>query len=543
MKSIIVFVLPVVLMMAPAVADARADPHVIAALDRLEGLAPSVAGQSTCATTDILRVRAAWHDLDPADQDRLDAALGGVGDEERGGGMACFATLPNVAESDHFTVQWGDAGGTSESAANHLLVALESARTIYLAAGYAEPFGNPSIQVPFYLGNSGSGAPSIDFDGAYTTVCSSYQHAYGVLSSIEFNDDTANTGAHELFHAVQMGSPNPYSVDSFYWEASAVWAEELARPDLNIYAWSLPYYTGHTELALNYGGSGEVGLLHESAMFILPAYIEQHAPGGPQALVDVWNGASGDLEDRLEASWTAQGFDTSFEREFGAFTAFSSVMAYEDQPIYDSARIQPWRVLDSNDEVEGEVAPGHFGSHYYQLDLADDDVGAGRTRIRLSLDGRGPSWILALNRSSDGDAALPTVVLSDDDGLAVIEADDVGTLYSEAWIVVTCSRNSCAPYDLTVRMVEQTEQPDDDDDSAGDDDDSTGDDDDSATLWDDQYSDLDADGGSGGSNQSGGCSCSDAARTGTLRPLLLLTLVLLPGRRRRGRIAPAAVGR
>ena len=470
MKSIFLFVLPAAVLLVPVVSSAQADDHIRAALDRLEGSTPG-AGPFTCATTDILDVRAAWTDLDQADRDRFNTVLGGAGDGERGGGMACFATLPNVVESDHFTVQWGNAGGTSETAANYLLDALEDARTKYLGAGYAEPFGNPDIKVPFYLANSGSGAPSIDFNGGYTTICDSYQHAYVVMSSIQADNSTVDVGVHELFHAVQMGSPNPYGVDSFYWEATAVWAEDFVQPDLNIYAWFLPYYTNYTDLALDYETGSEVGFMHQYAMFIFPTYIDEYAPGGPQALVDVWNAADGDMEDRLEASWIEQGFDTTFDREFGGFTAYSSVMDYVDQLTYNPNRIQPWEVLDPGDEVEGETPPSRFGSHYYRVDPDGDDADAGLTKIRVSLDGDGPSWVLALNRSTDGDTALPTVVVANAEGVAEIEAIDFGTWYEEAWVVVTCSRATCTPYDLSIEVVEQTEEPGSDLDPGDDDDD------------------------------------------------------------------------
>lgn len=473
MKSLTLLVLSAALLLPPAAASALEDAHLSHALDRLEGDLESSA-PFTCATTDILDLRAAWPELDPADRERFNTVIGGGGDQERGGGMPCFQMLPNVVESDHFTVQWGNGASLSDSAANHLLDALEDARQKYLDAGYAEPFGNPDIKVPFYLANSGSGAPGIDFSGGYTTVCNSYQHAYVALSSIEVSDSTIDVGVHELFHAVQMGSPNPYGVDSFYWESTAVWAEDFVQPDLNIYAWFLPYYTNYTDLALDYETGSEVGFMHQYAMFIFPTYIDEYSPGGPQALVDVWNGADGDLETRLETSWTDQGFDTTFDREFGGFTAYSSVMDYEDQATYNSNRIQPWEVLDPGDEVEDETAPSRFGSHYYRFDPDDEDVDAGRTKIRVSFDGDGPSWVVALNRSTDGNTALPTVAISDAEGLVEIEAIDVGTWYEEAWVVVTCSRSSCNPYDLTIEAVDQTEDPGSDLDPGDDDDDDDG---------------------------------------------------------------------
>ena len=63
------------------------------------------------------------------------------------------------------------------------------------------------------------------------------------------------------------------------------------------------------------------------------------------------------------------------------------------------------------------------------------------------------------------------MVVANSDGLAEIEAIDVGTLYEEAWVVVTCARQSCPDYDLTVEMIEQTEEPGSDINPGDDDDD------------------------------------------------------------------------
>lgn len=459
--------LAIALPASTAAQDARS---IDLALDRLEG-ATVPGAPFSCGTTDVMRVQAAWPDLDAQQSWRFRRVLGGPQGEGRGGeargGVPCFYELSHSVESDHFSVQWGSYGGTDETAAQHLLDAAEAARQVYLDAGYAEPFGNPDVKVPFYLGNSGPDAPGIDFSGGYTTVCASYQHAYVVLSDIDVSNSTVDVGNHELFHTVQMGSPDPYSVDEFWWEATAVWAEDLSRPDLDIYAWFLPYYTNNTQLAMDLVGYDEIGFLHQYAMFILPTYIDEYSPGGPQALVDVWNGSGGGLIDRLESSWAGQQIDTSFDREFGGFGAAASVMDFEDQAIY--SRIPPWEVIEPPATVEGETAPQRYGTHYYRVDPSEDDIDAGNTKILVHLDGGGPSWVLALNRSSDGSTALPTVVIADSDGQADAVGIDVGTLYSETWLAVSCTRQSCASYDLDVEVVLQTEDPGSDVDPPDDD--------------------------------------------------------------------------
>lgn len=387
------------------------------------------------------------------------------------GVLPCFHELPNRVESDHFSVQWGSNGGTSEAAAQGLLDELEFARQVYLDSGYSEPAGvADGYRVPFYLGNSGPGAPGINFSGGYTTMCGSYQHAYVVMSSIEQTNSTLDVANHELFHAVQMGSPDAYNVDGFYWESSATWAEDLVEPDFNIYQWFLPSYTNHTEWALDYEGQGSNdAFLHRYAMFILPSFIDEHSPSGPEVLVQVWSGPGASLSEKLNLAWQGLAHDTDFDREFGRFTAHVAVMDFEDHQVYEPYAVPPRETLQPPAQVDG--SPQRYGSHFYRVDPSSSDVDDGHTKLRVVLEGGSDDWIVAISRSPEGLTALPTVVVADDDGHAVAKAIDVGTLYDETWVIVT-STSSNGSYTMDVELVEQTEPPGSDiDPPEGDDDD------------------------------------------------------------------------
>ncbi len=389
------------------------------------------------------------------------------------GVLPCFHELPNRVESDHFSVQWGSNGGTSESAAQAMLEELEYARSVYLEAGYAEPAGvGDGYKVPFYLGNSGPGSPGINFPGGYTTMCGSYQHAYVVMSGIENSNGSKDVANHELFHAVQMGSPAPYDVDQFYWEASATWAEDLVEPDFNIYQWFLPSYTNHTEWALDFQGQGSNDeFLHPYAMFIFPTFIDEHAPSGPEVLVQVWSEPGGGLVDKMETAWQGFAHDTSFPLEFGRFTAYVSVMEFEDRAVYEPNAVPPRSVIEPPRQVDG--SPDWYGSHFYRVEPSGDDIDDDHTKMRLVLDGGSSDWVVAISRSPDGTTTIPTIGLSDDGDLT-LEAIDVGTLYDETWVIVT-SIDGSGSYTLDVEMVEQTEPPGSDiDPPDGDDDDDDG---------------------------------------------------------------------
>jgi hypothetical protein len=379
--------------------------------------------------------------------------------EERGT-TQCGLELSNRVESEHFSVEWGPAGGTSIATAEYLLDGLEATRTVFLDGGYAEPAGNSDgYRVPFYLGNSGGGAPTINFNGGYTTVCSDFEHAYVVMSSIEQTIGTLDVANHELFHAVQMGSPNPYSVEGFYWEASATWAEEFAEPTFNQYQWFLPAYTNHTNWAIDHQDSSQDGFLHRYAMFILPMYLYESSPSGPEVLQRVWNGSGSGLVERLDTAWRDFAHDTTFKEQFGAFTAHVSTMDFVDGDLYDFAPVPPREVFEGDAELTDVIAPRWFGAHFYRVRLDEDDREAGRTKLRVSFDGTDSGWVVAINRSPDGREAIPTMVLADEDGVASVSVIDVGTLYDETWVIVTSTQTEAPNYDLTITFVDQTEEP------------------------------------------------------------------------------------
>jgi len=372
------------------------------------------------------------------------------GDGERGG-VPSFWNLVNSVESDHFKVQWGDAAVVDTEDVDWLLQHLEDARLAFLEAGYHQPLGNPTYKIPVYLGNSGGGSPSIDFSGGYATACNSFEHSYFVLSSLSVSlaRDVAN---HELFHTVQFGSPSPYSVDDFYWEASAVWAEKLAEPTYTAYSYLLPAYTNNTSwpLSLDDEIASTDGFLHKYAMFILPMYIEEFSPEGPEALLEVWNGGGDGLASRLNAFWETAEVDTDFDQEFGHFTSHVTVMDFDHQSAYLPYAVPPRAVIEENSPHEMSTSPELYGSHYFRVDNAVE--GATLTGLQLDFEGP-PGWIVSLSRSGDDRVLASQVGISDGEGELTLQADDPDGLAAESWVVVSNASGESGDYALTVQLV------------------------------------------------------------------------------------------
>jgi hypothetical protein len=372
------------------------------------------------------------------------------GSDERGG-VACFWNLVNSVESEHFDVQWGESAVVDPGEVDWLLEHLEDARSAFLDAGYGQPLGNPDYKLPVYLGNSGGGSPSIDFAGGYASVCDSFSHAYLVLSSFAISS-TAHIANHELFHTVQFGSSDPYDVEGYFFESSAVWAEKLAEPEYSAYSGLLPAYTQHTDWPL--GLSNEIassdGFLHKYAMFILPMYIEEFAPEGPEALLNVWNGEGNGLLSRLNSVWEQSDSNTDFREQFGHFTSQVSVMDFEHQAAYLPYGVPARATLEVGATHDETNSPELYGSHYYKLDEAEE--GGDLSRLRIHFKGP-PGWVVAVSRSADERVLTSTVGVADDKGIATVDGPDPGGLADESWIVVSNAVGDSGDYELRLELL------------------------------------------------------------------------------------------
>ena len=441
------------------------------ALLQLEGRL-SAPGPWQCGVPSLLTLeRAASGLVGPGEVERLAAVLSPPGMEsaregEARGVVPCGYVLDEVVESDHFLITWGHGGPayTTTVAAENLLVGLESARLAYLDAGYPEAQGNPGTKIPVYLGNSGSGAPGINFDGAYTTTCASYEHAYVVTSFIDDSATTIDVMNHELFHAVQFNTANQWTMDPFYFEGSAVWAEDLAAPDLNLYAWFLSYYTSYPDLALDYQAGDELGFLHPYATFIVPMGIQDWSPQGSEVLRRVWVEEDGALPDRFDSAFEAVNAETDFATEFGRIAAKTTAMDFHDRAIYGT-RPAIRQTFNNDAEVLGVDAPDWYGTHHYALQAPE-----GQTKVQVTFEGGDDAYLLALARG-DGTTVNETVEKVDEDGRGTIVGIDLGTVHTTATLVVLRTRRAGDAYDLQVEFLEQEEDPgsdlDSDDDGGG----------------------------------------------------------------------------
>lgn len=91
--------------------------------------------------------------------------------------------------------------------------------------------------------------------------------------------------AHEFAHAVQFAVRDWYDMgdtEGWYWEASAEWLAEIARPEMNTYAWSSQYYA-----AAPHADHHSTGGYHQYGMCVLNAYLDEYWIGS-EGFRDIW---------------------------------------------------------------------------------------------------------------------------------------------------------------------------------------------------------------------------------------------------------------
>ncbi len=181
-------------------------------------------------------------------------------------------------ETDHTVVKWGPAVDPTPEQLELLGEDLELAWAHQVdELGWLPPAGSEAFKLNVYIGNSGGGAPEIDFSGGYVWV-DPENFAFITLSpdSLELYDlgiGAASLVAHEFNHTLQIrnsafseGRHGP-----FLWEATASWAAEKT-----LQAPPSPYWGGfllHPHLALDshaiFGDDVErEGRQYDTALFV-----------------------------------------------------------------------------------------------------------------------------------------------------------------------------------------------------------------------------------------------------------------------------------
>jgi hypothetical protein len=285
-------------------------------------------------------------------------------------------------DTAHFSIQW-DTPDLAPGVVDQIAADMEAAWTgLVDEQGWDAPVSSDTYLLTVILDPDlgGTGLTYTELDPAFPEgvpvifINSTWASEEQFMSSL---------CAHEFAHAVQFSVRDWYvgdETEAWYWEASAEWQAELARPEMDTYAWSSQWYA-EAPHADHWSTSG----YHQYGMFLLNAYLDEHAIGS-DGFRDLWLDNQGlqwdqEIEDAVgeEAAWIWAGFSIAYVTGQLA----ESHLYWEPLTVDGSTSLQGW-----------------LGTHYIPLEQTSGwinlDAGVGA----LS---RGDGWVVF-----EGGAEIPT---------------------------------------------------------------------------------------------------------------------------------------
>ncbi len=204
--------------------------------------------------------------------------------------------------------------------------------------GYPAPTNTNEYLLDIYLGNTGDGAPDINFLGAYTTMYETSPYmSYIVIHPdiISFNPVSQEIAAHEFFHTIQFGivfqSPGfcfSGQDDFWWWEATSMWMEDVVYPDLNYYASAIDGYAEAPHLSL-YDSS--FMLVYSRVIFA--KYLSENR-GGNKAIHSIWTTCSPSGVQEGIDSYLREEQDWNLDYAYEEFVIKNTVMDYQEGYLY-----------------------------------------------------------------------------------------------------------------------------------------------------------------------------------------------------------------
>lgn len=194
--------------------------------------------------------------------------------------------MDNHLDTSNFTIAWAD-GEATQTQAERTAAGMEAAwQALVVEQGWLQPVSSDRYLLWVILAaDTGHYAyttwyESEDYPDGYPVIVMDTEYA-------GYTDWWQSACAHEFSHALQQAVRElSWRREAWYWEASAVWMEELARPELDEYAEMSWYYA--TEARRRFDSTTNS---HEYGMFLLNAYIEEHLTG-EGGLLAIWQYAS-----------------------------------------------------------------------------------------------------------------------------------------------------------------------------------------------------------------------------------------------------------
>ena len=395
---------------------------------------------------------------------------------------------PNAYRTEHFNIRWGETGDVTQSNVERLGQHLEESWDVEVGEyDYPAPSYTDEYLMDIYVGNTGGGAPSISFQGAYTTVYQNSPYmAYIVIHPdiLTYAGASEEISAHEFFHTLQFGIALSHGFycytistdDQWLWEATAVWAEDIVYPDNNSYVSFLNVYVDEPEEALH----SQVDFYYQYSRVLFFKYMSEYQ-GGPESVHEIWtacdpSGTLTAIDDYLSEQ------DTSLRAAFVDFMNRNARMDYDDGDLYDDVTIvnshssYPVTVTDIDDGDR----PRYLGANFIEF----EPDGSMNETLVLQFNGNDSAnsstvtWGLGLVMvKPDGDYESGRVSL-EDGNQAKVTIEGFGSDYRKVYMIPSVIKWGSAAgtykgvnYQYAADLTTSGDDDDSGDDDSGDDDD------------------------------------------------------------------------
>ncbi len=374
--------------------------------------------------------------------------------------------LDKSYETQHFIIWYTKSGNNAppltDANANTLPDYIESAGT-YAEQVYDHEInvlGNPIPPINtipklyIYVMNIGSGIYGVTYYGYFPGNSGNQLDVlYAISNSFSFaraNDDPDGTVlgamkvtiAHEFYHGVQAHDNWFLDVNDGYWfaEASAVWMEDEAYPNVNDYIGYLPAWFASYNVPLNYTVN-----LHQYGDVIFAKFLTEHVAKAPDIIKQIWAesaniaGGGGRSLDVIPTVLTAK-YQTTLPDVIRDFYVANYLKDYQDGVKFPDVKTTDYSSVNVNLSQNSLI---HLSALYYSYQSST------KKPLALQFDGSDDgTWSFVLVKEAGTTKTQENIALSSakKDGYSLI--NNFGETYTKVVaVLVNGASNNSAKYD------------------------------------------------------------------------------------------------
>ncbi len=344
--------------------------------------------------------------------------------------------------TEHFEINYDPAdSASSEAWLAAVAEALETSWTVQVdTLGWPAPLGSDTHYVQAVILNLPA---SLNVGGvASTATCDGQDLGYLVLNTdfwYRSLDYLYDVPAHEFNHLSQYATGANFDADSpWFYEATAVWMEDLVHPTTDSYANEfLPAWYADPGAALD---GYEYATGPQYSHFVFPLFLDERV-GGPELVRDAWTTASRQesAEEALDRVLDElDGRDVA--GHWAEFLAHMGALDVDDRDVFLATLERSGGLYEAEidalpAEADGVGEPERLGGAFVHL-LLPGDAG-----VRITVEAA-PGWVAGGAAEVDGVLSFTTAE-ADAEGTMTLDLEGPA---SEAWLGVGPTVESNEPW-------------------------------------------------------------------------------------------------